>query len=277
MSLFGRVLGVVASAALLVGLAACSPGSEEGTGRAGESPRAGTAQPETTTAPERATVDEGEAKATADRGASWDYVALGDSLAAGVGAQRGYVDRYAEHIRNDTGAGIRVVNLGVSGRTSPELLHALRTDPSMRQALREAEVVTFNIGINDLGQAGSSYEDGSCGGPDNEECLRAAVEVVEGNWDAITEEILSLRSTRDATIRTAGLGYTSDVDGVFEPYLAEVNRHIAASVVDNGVPHVEVRLDEEGMGPDGVHPNDEGYRVIADHLRELGYGPLEPR
>jgi hypothetical protein len=31
-------------------------------------------------------------------------VALGDSLAAGVGAERGYVDRYAEHLCNDTDA-----------------------------------------------------------------------------------------------------------------------------------------------------------------------------
>jgi lysophospholipase L1-like esterase len=57
---------------------------------------------------------------------SWDYVALGDSLAAGVGAERGYVDRYAAHLRNDTGARVRVTNLGVSGQTSSELLDALR-------------------------------------------------------------------------------------------------------------------------------------------------------
>jgi lysophospholipase L1-like esterase len=204
-------------------------------------------------------------------------VALGDSLAAGVGAERGYVDRYAEHLRDDTGAGVRVINLGVSGQTSPELLNALRNDPSTWEALREAEVVTFNIGINDLGQAGRSYEDGSCGGPDNEECLRVAVETVEGNWEAITEEILGLRSADDTIIRTAGLGYTPRVGGVFEPYVAEVNRRIAASAADEGVPHVAVRLSEEGMGTDGVHPNDEGYRVIADRLRGLGYEPLGPR
>jgi lysophospholipase L1-like esterase len=32
----------------------------------------------------------------------------------------------------------------------------------------------------------------------------------------------------------------------------------------------------EGMSSDGVHPNDEGYGVIAARLRELGYGPLGP-
>ena len=35
--------------------------------------------------------------------ASWDYVALGDSLATGYGAFKGYVPRYEAHIETDTG------------------------------------------------------------------------------------------------------------------------------------------------------------------------------
>jgi lysophospholipase L1-like esterase len=204
-------------------------------------------------------------------------VALGDSLAAGVGARRVYVDRYAEHLRSDTGAQVRVVNLSLSGQTSPQLLSALRNDPSIRRALAGAEVVTFNIGINDLGQAGRSYENGSCGGANNEECLRAAVEEVEENRDAIIEVILSLRSTDETIIRTAGLGYTPRVDGVFEPYLDEVNRHIAASAAENSIPRAEIHLGGEGMSSDGVHPNDEGYGVIAKRLREFGYERLGSR
>ena len=261
--------------ALLVGLAACSQGPDDGA-RGREEPRAGTAQPETT-APERAAATGGNAAATRGAPDELDYVALGDSLAAGVGAERGYVDRYAEHLRNDTGAGVRVVNLGVSGQTSSELLEALRKDPATRRALGGAEVVTFNIGINDLGRAGRAYEDGTCGGPDNEGCLRAAVAAVERNWDAIGGEVLRLSSTEDAVIRTAGLGYTPGVEGVFEPYLAEVNRHIAASADDNGIPHVEIRLGAGGLSQDGVHPNDEGYGKIADGLRELGYEPSSSR
>ena len=232
---------------------------------------------ETTAAPERGTVAVGETKAKTSSRTAWDYVALGDSLAAGVGARRGYVDRFAEHLRNDTGARVKVVNLGRSGQTSSQLLYALRNDAAMRRAIGGAEVVTLNIGINDLGHAGRAYESATCGGAHNEACLRKAVEEVEENWDAMIEEILGLRSTDEAIIRTAGLGYTPRVDGVFEPYLAEVNRHIAASAADNGIPYAEVRLGEYGMIPDGVHPNDEGYRVIAERLRELGYEPLGPR
>ncbi len=201
-------------------------------------------------------------------------MALGDSLAVGVGARRGYVARYAAYITADTDARIDLANLGQSGQTSSQLLHALRNDSAMRQAVGTAEVITFNIGINDLGHAGEAYENGACGGSDNQECLRAAVESFKENWDAVIAELLSLRSTEDAVIRTAGIGYTPRVDKLFEPYVEEVNRHIATTASNHDIPYAQPYLDEKYMSPDGVHPNDRGYEVIADQLRGLGYGPL---
>ena len=276
-SLLGRTVALVVLTALLTSPAACSTGSEKSAQGTDEDARQVPAPHETTAAPERGTVAVGETKAKTSSRAAWDYVALGDSLAAGVGARRGYVDRFAEHLRNDTGVRIRVVSLGRSGQTSSQLLYAVRNDAAMRRFIGGAEVVTFNIGINDLGHAGRAYESGTCGGAHNEACLHKAVEEVEENWDAIIDEMLGLRSTDEAIIRTAGLGYTPRVDGVFEPYLAEVNRHIAASATDNGIPYAEVHLGERGTSPDGVQPNDEGYRAIAERLQELGYEPLGPR
>ena len=58
--------------------------------------------------------------------------------------------------------------------------------------------------------------------------------------------------------------------------MAEVNRHIATSAAENGIPYAEIHLGGEGMSSDGVHPNDRGYWVIAARLRELGYEPLGP-
>ena len=222
--------------------------------------------------------DESPRRATAGREtASWDYVALGDSLAAGVGADRGYVDRYAAHLRTDTGARVRVSNLGVSGQTSSELLDALRGDESMRGAIEGAEVVTFNIGLNDLGRAVAAYEEGTCGGQDGEECLRKAVDALKDNWDAIAAELLMLRSTGSTIIRTPGLGYTPRAEDNLEHYVSEVNRHIASTARSKAVPHVEIPVREIGMSPDGVHPNGAGYATIADRLRGLGFGPLHPR
>jgi lysophospholipase L1-like esterase len=264
---------VVILATLLMGLAACSP--ETDSQRANEEPRQGVRNEETNAAPER-TAAGGETTAANGAAVTWDYVALGDSLAAGVGASEGYVDRYADHLRNDTGSRVEVSNAGQSGQTSAELLHALRNDEPLRQTLTGAEVVTFNIGINDLGHAGSAYNNGTCGGEDDEACLRAAVETVKRNWDDIIDELLGLRSTENTIIRTPGLGYLPRVDETFEPYVSEVNRHIARVTAENEISYAEVRL-EESMLPDGLHPDDEGAEVIAERLRELGYEPLSTR
>ena len=252
---------------LSAGLTSCSQGTENGERTTGESPGSGTVH--------QATTDDRVAED--DAADTWNYVALGDSLAAGVGARRGYVDRYAEYLRDDTGTRVKLTNLGVSGQTSPQLLRAVRNDPSTRRSLRDAEVVTYNIGINDLGRARGSHEAGTCGGSRNQRCLRAAVEEFEGNWDAITEEILNLRSPDETIIRTAGLGHTPRAGRAFEPYLKQVNRHISTSADESGIPYAEVRLGDEGLGPDGLHPDDSGYQEIADRLQGLGYEPLSSR
>jgi lysophospholipase L1-like esterase len=207
----------------------------------------------------------------------WNYVALGDSLAAGTGASHeGYVDRYAAYLENDTGARVSITNLGRNGQTSSELLYALRNDPSWRRAVGEADVLTVNIGINDLGHAAEAYEGRACGGTDNQDCLREAVQTVEDNWNAIVAELLGLRSTTSTIIRSAGLGYTPrfGTEEVFKPYLDEVNGRIEKTASKNGIPYIEAHLDSGHLSQDGLHPNDEGYEVIAEQLRKLGYNPL---
>jgi lysophospholipase L1-like esterase len=235
--------------------------------------------------------------------ASWDYVALGDSLATGFGAFKGYVPRYEAYIETDTGVAVTRTNLGQNKWTSSQLLSALRTDPTFRRATREAEIVTWNIGGNDLRAARNSYKNGTCGGADNQDCLRAGVEKLKTNWDAITAEVLELRSTNSIVrtmdiynpyVRTDKISDTwrqnddgmNDFD-VFKSYVDEVNDHIAATSYTEGVPYAEVYLAFNGptgeedpkskgyLSFDGVHPNDTGHRIIAGELRKLGYAPLE--
>jgi lysophospholipase L1-like esterase len=271
-------MGLMILASLLTIQIGCSPpGPEREKQHAGRDATQTKAHQGTTPSGER--VEDASARETTktDSVIRWDYVALGDSLAAGVGARRGYVPRYAAHLQSETGASLRVNNLGLSGQTSTQLLYSIRNDPSVRKALTQAEVVTLNIGLNDLGQAKNSHESGTCGGPQNEACLREVVVRVDRNWDAIIDEISSLRSTENSIIRTVGLGYTPHTEGVFRPYLDRVTRHIASSAADASIPYVEVRLADEGMSEDGLHPNDKGYRMIADRLRSLGYEPLCPR
>jgi lysophospholipase L1-like esterase len=232
---------------------------------------------------------------------SWDYVALGDSLATGYGAFKGYVPRYEAHIETDTGVAVTRTNLGQNGWTSSQLLSALRNDPTFRRATREAEIVTWNIGGNDLRAARNSYKKGTCGGADNQDCLRAGVAKLKTNWDAITAEVLELRATSNTIVRTMDIynpyvrtdtiSDTWQNDGgmndfqVFKRYVDEVNYHIATTSYTSGIPYAEVYLTFNGTTGDedpksmgylsfyGVHPNNTGHRIIADELRKLGYIP----
>jgi lysophospholipase L1-like esterase len=61
------------------------------------------------------------------------------------------------------------------------------------------------------------------------------------------------------------------------PYLGRETRPISSAADDGGIPYVEVRLGDEGMREDGLHPNDKSYRMIAERLGNLGYEPLYPR
>ena len=233
---------------------------------------------------------------------SWDYVALGDSMATGYGAfVKGYVPRYEAYVETDTGVAVTRTNLAQNKWTSSQLLSALSSDPTFRRAIREAEVVTWNIGGNDLRAARTSYKNGTCGGVDNQDCLRASVATLKANWTAITAEVLELRSTSDTIVRTMDIynpyvrtDIVSDTwqkDGgmndfqVFKKYLDRVNRHIAATSYTERVPYAPVYLAFNGafgdedprskgyLSFDGLHPNNTGHRIIAGELRLLGYAP----
>ena len=242
-------------------------------------------------------------RAGAAHATRWTYTALGDSLAVGERARTGagYVARYREYIQADAGVAVRLNNHGKSGWTSGQLLHALRSDRRFRTNVTRGDVVTWNIGFNDFFKARASYKKRTCGGTDNQDCLRMATATFMSNWDAIVTEVLSLRDADGAVLRTLDLWYpfvsldrASDSwedDGgrndfqVFQSYLAEWSRYIGVSAESHGIPHAKMYLafngpdgdedpnDKGYIAADGLHPNDTGYAVLARLLRDLGYQP----
>lgn len=237
---------------------------------------------------------------------TWQYTALGDSLAVGAIALRGYVPRYQQYMKTDTGASVSLRNLGQSGWTSAELLYALYNDSNFKNSVFEAEVVTWNIGGNDFRQAREHYRNRTCGGV---QCLDDTLATFKENWNGIIAQIRYLRGEQEAgkvtstIIRTMDLynpyvdeDRARDTDGdgqsdfvVLKYYVDEANRHIAATATAAGIPYA--RVYEAFNGPngdidpqrkrylafDGLHPNDTGHKVIADQLRALRYLPLSTR
>jgi lysophospholipase L1-like esterase len=203
------------------------------------------------------------------------------------------VGRYATYVNADTGANVNTINLGVPGWHSGDLLNAIQNDSNFHNQITGAEIVTFDIGGNDLADAHDSYNNQTCGGTDYQDCLRSAVSTFEQNWSAILTQLLSLRGTSNTIIRTMDLynPYVAadmqkgDFD-TLEPYLDEVNNYIHSTAAANGIPVANVhqafngadgRSDPNTQGllaVDGFHPNDAGHKVIADQLRALAYAPL---
>lgn len=242
-----------------------------------------------------------------------DYVALGDSITAGhdllPGSREGFVPRYRAFIETDTDTTVNLVNLGVDGQSSSGLLQALRESARFRYYVREADVLTLNIGTNDLLLAHSMYVRGKpriCGGFDGQKCLRSATARFKANYGAILREIKTLRGGRPTVIRAATLynpfvgrdkkrdshgadGAKNDFE-VFDAYYGTFNDHIAATATLHDVPYVDVHRAFNGPDgdqdpietghvltyPDGVHPSDPGHAAIADLIRDLGYAPLNP-
>jgi lysophospholipase L1-like esterase len=238
---------------------------------------------------------------------AWVYTALGDSLAFGALAPpfEGYVYRYRDEIAADTHATVPVFDLGVPGWKSGDLLDALRHNFVFRELVAASSIVTWDIGGNDLRSARQSYKNRTCGGTDNQDCLRSAVATFKANWDAILAEIMSLRNPAKTILRTMDIynPYIADDrsadswpddDGLtdlqaLKPYLDEVNAHIAATVASHSIPYAQVYLAFNGPSGeedprikgyisvlDGLHPSKAGHRQMAELLRGLGYAPLFP-
>lgn len=246
------------------------------------------------------------------------YVALGDSIATGVEFYFwiiSYPERYALNLYRDFSSInpwliVSFNHQARDGMTSGQLLARIRTDTTLRVALARAQVITWNIGGNDLRAARTLYKQGLCGPPNNQGCLAAAVGILNGNLDAIQAELLALPG-QPKILRTMDIynpfvaqdrsadsfaddGGLTDLQ-VFQFYLAQVNTHIWGPICGgNSHPGTQSycspvfaafngqagQQDPVAAGLvtliDRIHPTNYGQRVIADLLRCLGYQPLVP-
>ncbi|MBI1833281.1 MAG: SGNH/GDSL hydrolase family protein [Candidatus Andersenbacteria bacterium] len=212
------------------------------------------------------------------------YVILGDSIAAGAYGFPSYPNIYEDNLENTNQKELDSRNLARSGWHSSHLAAALQQDPLFQQNIAEADVITINIGGNDLRAARDQYYAGTCGGADNQDCLRRAVRAFDANWDVITSEINS-RKPAGAIVRVTDLynpyvreDMAQGTFSILQPYFDQVNTQI----YNSGLPVAQVRdafngsnglTDPADLGfisADGYHPNSAGHRVIAAKLAELG-------
>jgi hypothetical protein len=196
-------------------------------------------------------------------------------------------------IEQDLGVEVKVHDRVVGGDHSSSMLVRLRKDSELRELLRQADVITFLIpwqGFSGSAQKRVSGAPGACGGADNEDCLREALEIYLADTDQIFAEIVSLRSPSEALIRAmdtyqhrAGDLKESGLWEVVNPYWHAANAHVievatsyhipVAPVYDAfmGVDGVKDPRDLGLLVSDGIHPTQKGQDLMAELFRQLGY------
>ncbi|MHA2042852.1 MAG: SGNH/GDSL hydrolase family protein [Candidatus Thorarchaeota archaeon] len=221
---------------------------------------------------------------------TWDYVALGDSYPAGLGVENSYVDYYAEFIEQDLGVQVEVHNFSRNYQSASLLLYQLRNKQELRDAIKDAEVITIYTGWDDLNTPLELYPVELCGGEDNLDCIREEVAKLKTDIDAILDEILSLSSVQDTLIRIAdtNIPFANSwiYKGWFEilrgPCYEEWREHLIGAAERRGItvvytyyvlngPNGDQPTKDSITQDDGIHVNEEGHRLIARLHREAGY------
>jgi lysophospholipase L1-like esterase len=210
----------------------------------------------------------------------YQILAIGDSLTKGLGdtTGKGYVGRVKDGLQNSTQKPVTVWNLANNGWHTNELLQYIE-DPAnrMTDSIKQANVILFTIGGNDLFDAGviqpSDSEKGQSPRID-EAKLKAALPGAEDRLDKIITKLAALNP--DAQIVYINF---------YHPFLdydqpARIGaRYVQAwndkaFEIANRFPNVTVvptyDMFQANLGKylftDHFHPNNDGYQRIADRV-----------
>lgn len=208
--------------------------------------------------------------------AKLSLVALGDSITAGYNLVNPE-DAFPNHVGDGE---YEVTNLAVPGWTSTDLLLALKNDPVFAESLQKADVVTLNIGSNDLLQAINFHglmEDPSLFNPDTiENDLLEARRIL---WENLTDIVSIIRfySAEPLLFYTIYNPIMSDGSFLWEliyiivdEVILEVNENIIAHhhLEEEKIQVVDAYSIFSGMQndfiiPGDIHPNSLGQKALA--------------
>jgi lysophospholipase L1-like esterase len=124
------------------------------------------------------------------------YLALGDSLTAGVGVtdpRQDFVSRFHAYLEKQTGQPLGLTNLGIPGESTSTMLNAgqlQRALTTIKADPKSIRVLTLDIGANDLlGHVASAACQTDPTGTECQNRLKAALDAFPPNFKRITSQL----------------------------------------------------------------------------------------
>ncbi|WP_026575850.1 SGNH/GDSL hydrolase family protein [Bacillus sp. UNC438CL73TsuS30] len=196
-----------------------------------------------------------------------DYVALGDSLAAGITPDGKFIGDYGyphylvtrfEQSQYTVGYD----NLSFPGKTSGQLLNDVLTSADVQTKISEAEFITIDIGSNDLLPLfGSQRFD----------LLPSAIGTIAVNLNSILTKIDQLNPNTKVYVMGYynPFPYITNLQPLIKPTLDNLNGTIEAQAIAHGDTYVPTEdiiakhYEEYLPNPTNVHLSLEGYQIVA--------------
>lgn len=213
--------------------------------------------------------------ATAESPKQLTYIALGDSLTAGLGSSEenylrihGFVPQFTKYLRKDNT--VKVENYGIPGLTSTGLIALLSGDEGLRNRLKTADIISISIGGNNFLQTVRSQPD------PEEEQLDLNMQILETSLKETYGMVRELNPT--ATILLIGLynPYPSghplhQLGKEYAPKFNAAVKKLASEstlFIDPYQEFVNKEVELTHIEKDDIHPNDQGYLEIVALMKK---------
>lgn len=200
------------------------------------------------------------------------YLAIGDSLTVGYGAEAGYgfVELFARLLEQHADRSVLVENAGVIGHTSKEIRQKLEQNKSLQESIAKADIITVTAGGNDILQAAYPY---FLNGDTNP--LKKTLKSCKRNIEAIMRFIAAIKGDQAAPYLILLITLYNPIPMIEESkyWVSKLNEHIE-SIKSPRLQFVTIYQDylgreEELISEDHVHPNALGYQIMARRVFQV--------
>jgi lysophospholipase L1-like esterase len=207
------------------------------------------------------------------------YIAIGDSLTAGLGSSEenhlrihGFVPQFTKFLRAENK--VTVENYGIPGLSSTGLLALLGADEALQNRLKTSDVISVSIGGNDFLQTIRAVPDGE----EDEQALQIKMEILKRTYEEIYSTLRRLNS--DAVLILMGVynPYPAghELHKLGEEYAPMFNSMLNKYAAEDGTLIVDLfeaftgrALEFTHIDKNDIHPNDKGYGEIVRMMKEV--------